>query len=80
MIQLIILKLNKYVLKWYLYKDTILIKQYIVYIKPLLYYAYLNFYFNNIKLLKEKSIKKFVMVAHRILEMQLLMEETVTMF
>lgn len=29
MIQLIILKLNKYVLKWYLYKDTILIKQYI---------------------------------------------------
>lgn len=54
--------------------------QYIIYIKPLLYYAYLNFYFNNIKLLKEKSINKFVMVAHPILEMQLLMEETVTMF
>lgn len=80
MIQLIILKLSKYVLEWYLYKDTILMNQYIIYIKPLLYYAYLNFYFNNIKLLKEKSINKFVMVAHPILEMQLLMEETVTMF
>lgn len=80
MIQLIILKLSKYVLEWYLYKDTILMNQYIIYIKPLLYHAYLNFYFNNIKLLKEKSINKFVMVAHPILEMQLLMEETVTMF
>lgn len=70
MIGLIIWKLNKYVLEWYLYKDTILISQYIIYIKPLLYYyAYLNFYFSNIKLLKGKSINKFVMVAHPILEM-----------